>query len=237
MRKLQSTQSDISCLMNRDLKVSKSLMAARADDASLFGREPSALPRYSFRCDHDKFVRFLLLNPVIDTILNRMPQLNINDWWLSSGCLFQTIWNLKAGRLVTEGISDYDVIYFGRNLSWEAENEIIGQCHSVFKDLSVDIEIRNQARVHLWYKDKYGITYSPLKNATHSLWRYPSRTSAIAITKDGDNSYRLAAPFGIDHALSMRVEPNRRAGIRDVYKSKAERWLEEWPSLKVCNWD
>src|SRR6187402_2017178 len=30
-------------------------------------------------------------------ILERMPKLGLRDWWLASGCLFQTVWNLRCG--------------------------------------------------------------------------------------------------------------------------------------------
>jgi uncharacterized protein len=34
------------------------------------------------------------------------------DGWLVAGCLFQTVWNLQAGRAPEAGIKDYDIFYF-----------------------------------------------------------------------------------------------------------------------------
>ncbi len=233
MQKLQTEAAGLSAVMRRDIRVSKPRMTSPKYHRNSIFKDDEMFPRYTFRHSHEKFIRFLLINPTIDTILNRMPDLGLSDWWLSSGCLFQTVWNLRVGRPVTEGISDYDIIYFSDDLSWEAENEVINNCSTLFEDLPVYIEARNQARVHLWYKEKFGVEYSPLKNATHSLWRYPSRTSAIAITKGEDDVYHLSAPFGVEHALAMRVEPNRRTKANVVYSAKAERWKREWPSLRV----
>jgi hypothetical protein len=46
------------------------------------------------------------------------------DAWLVAGCLFQTVWNLQAGRDATAGIKDYDLFYFDdADLSEQAERK------------------------------------------------------------------------------------------------------------------
>ena len=51
-------------------------------------------------------------NPHNHAILQRLPSLQLPDAWLVAGCLFQTVWNLQAGREPTAGIKDYDLFYF-----------------------------------------------------------------------------------------------------------------------------
>ena len=40
-----------------------------------------------------------------------------------------------------------------------------------------------------------------------------------------------------DDLFALVVRPNRRLAPRDVYESKAARWLAEWPELTVLPWD
>ncbi|HLO76004.1 MAG TPA: nucleotidyltransferase family protein [Magnetospirillum sp.] len=195
-----------------------------------------ALPTRRNARDHERFVALTLQNPVIRVILSRMNQLGVDDCWLASGCLFQTVWNLRCGKAPTAGIRDYDLIYFDADTSWDAENAVIQRAARLFADVDARIELRNQARVHLWYEAKFGRRFGSLTHSCHSLWRYPSRTSAVAMRIHPAGHIELYAPFGIRHALDLKVRPNRRADIADVYDSKARRWRGEWPALSVEPW-
>ncbi|MEL6279518.1 MAG: hypothetical protein AAFR28_11645 [Pseudomonadota bacterium] len=44
---------------------------------------------------------------------------------------------------------------------WEAEDAVIRQCASVFAELYCLVEIRNQARERLWFKDRFGQDDAP----------------------------------------------------------------------------
>lgn len=60
------------------------------------------------------------------------------------------VWNVVTGRPPTSGIKDYDVFYFdGGDLSWEAEAAVIKAGWEVTAGLPAEVEIRNEARVHL----------------------------------------------------------------------------------------
>ena len=103
----------------------------------------------------------ILQNPVNRLILDRFSALGIEDWWLTAGCLAQTIWNIKANRAPESDIADYDLFYFDPDTSWQAEDHVIAQGAKLFADIPVSIEIRNQARVPIWYPEKYGVPYLP----------------------------------------------------------------------------
>ena len=54
------------------------------------------------------------------------------------------------------GVNDYDVFYFDADLSWEAEDRVINALRRASDQLGVRIEVRSQARVHLWYPQSGG---------------------------------------------------------------------------------
>lgn len=97
-------------------------------------------------------------NEMLVQVLDRAARLALPGWYVTAGCLFQTVWNVVTGRPPSAGIKDYDLFYFdGTDLSWEAEDTVIQAAHKHFGDLPVDVEVRNQARVHLWYEQKFGV--------------------------------------------------------------------------------
>ena len=102
-----------------------------------------------------EFIEAVLRNPINLEILKRLNSLQLNDAWLVSGALFQSVWNALTGREPEYGIKDYDIFYFNSDRSWEAEDAAIRSGADLFADLERRIEIRNQARVHIWYEEKF----------------------------------------------------------------------------------
>jgi hypothetical protein len=177
-----------------------------------------------------------LLNRNNTTIVDRFSSLGIRDWWLTSGCLFQTVWNLRMGRPADRGILDYDVFYFSEDISWEAEDEVIRNAATLFADLPVKVQVRNQARVHLWYPEKFGIAYPPLTTAAEGILRFPCGASAIGMKRTGEGFLDLYAPFGLGDLWEMVARPNRALPLANIYAQKTARWLSEWPQLTVFPW-
>jgi len=118
------------------------------------------------------FIAAVLSNPVNRAILDRTPKLETSDAWLVSGALFQTAWNVITGRAPEYSIKDYDLFYFDADKSWDAEDRVIRRAKHIFRDVKADIEVRNQARVHLWLEVKFGAPYAPLSRATDGIDRF-----------------------------------------------------------------
>src|SRR3981081_2648272 len=97
-----------------------------------------------------EFLAAALRNAANGVIADGLFRLMLPDAWIVSGCLVQTIWNVLTGRAVDYGIADYDVFYFDPDTSWEAEDAVIRQLQGRFATSGVKVEVRNQARVHLW---------------------------------------------------------------------------------------
>lgn len=65
-------------------------------------------------------------NPVVVDVLTRAEALALPGWYLTAGCLFQTVWNVLDGHDPGRGIRDYDLLYFdGGDLSWAAEDAVV----------------------------------------------------------------------------------------------------------------
>jgi hypothetical protein len=210
--------------------------ATEAPEPLLVPHEPDSAVVTAAEVAAARVVNFCLLNRVNAAILDRFPRLGIRDWWLTSGCLAQTIWNMRGGRPATEGIADYDIVYFSEDLTVQAEQQVARDTAALFAEFGVTFDVRNQARVHLWYPEKFGVAYSPLTSASEGILRFPSTTTAIGLRRTGDEYLDLYAPFGIGNLWDMVVKPNRALPLAEVYKEKAERWQTQWPKLVVRPW-
>lgn len=182
------------------------------------------------------FKQLVLANPLNAEILRRIPDLPLPQGMLVSGCLYQSIWNGLLGHDPARGILDYDLAYYDdSDLSYEAEDVIIKACAKAFADLDADIEVRNQARVHLWFESHFGLDYQPLSNAAEALSRYMSPCNAVAIEPTADGGFALHAPFGFDDVFAFVVRP-RGDGTHisaTSYAKKTKRMKALWPELTI----
>lgn len=186
-----------------------------------------------FPMTHDEFLALALKNPVNGAIIDELYRLALPDAWLVAGCLAQTAWNALTDRAIDHGISDYDVFYFDPDTSWEAEDAVIRNLHARLGHLGVKVEIRNQARVHLWYPDKHGLPYPPLTRATNGIDRFLTENTQVGVRRT-DNGYEIYAPHDLGDIAGLIVRPNRAPNFSaENYAAKAERWKKLWPELTV----
>jgi uncharacterized protein len=174
-----------------------------------------------------EFVALVRRNPAIDAILAGLADLKAPDAWLTAGCLSQTVWNLEAGRPPDDGIRDYDLFYFDPDLTWEAEDEVIKRAAILFDGIAV--EVRNQARVHLWFEGRFGYALDPLQSARDGIDRFLFRGICIGIDAD----LNVYAPYGFDDLLEGLLRPNPRNPRLEQMREKAADYQARWPQLRL----
>lgn len=181
-----------------------------------------------------ELVQAALSNPNSRAILDRLPKLGAPDAWLVSGAIFQPVWNAITGRPPTHGIKDYDIFYFDPDPSWEAEDAVIKRADALFADLGIEIEVRNQGRVHIWYQEKFGTPYPALSKATDGIDRFLCDCAMIGMRPARKNTYGVYAPRGHGDVADMIVRPNRMPNFHpDRYLEKAARWKALWPEITI----
>lgn len=186
--------------------------------------------------DEQLFLQYVHKNPINGQILKLAPRLGVSDWWLTAGALFQTVWNVLEGKDPQAGIRDYDLFYFDEDTSYEAESSVIVRARELFKDLGVDVEVRNEARVHLWYEDHFGVPATPFTSTSDAVDHFAAKTCCFAVTNNGTGTLTTYAPHGYEDLFARKIIPNPVLAPRSVYESKVKRWIAEWPSLSVDSW-
>ncbi|MDW4910013.1 nucleotidyltransferase family protein [Streptomyces sp. ADMS] len=176
-------------------------------------------------------------NDVLVEVLARTSTLDLPGWYVTAGCLFQTVWNVVTDRPPTHGIKDYDVFYFDDgDLSWEAEDRAIQAGREVFAGLPAEVEIRNEARVHLWYEEKFGVPCPPHPSTEAAIDSFAATTCCLGVRLERGGRWRVYAPHGLSDVFNLVVRPNPVLAPRAVYEAKAARWREQWPELTVLDW-
>jgi hypothetical protein len=177
------------------------------------------------------FRRIIANDPDITAMLAAMRTFNAPDLWLVSGVLFQTVWNVLEGRPRGHGILDYDLFYFDPDTLEEAEDRWIKRAAGHFAFAQREVQLRNQARVHLWYPGKFAIPYPELHCACDGIKQFLMPACMVGISASGD----VFAPLGLDDIFDRIIRPNPlwHGPPRVQYLEKARRYMQDWPSVRM----
>ena len=172
--------------------------------------------------------------PSLMQVLETARDLALPDWLLFSGAVYQRVFNHLTGRDPDYGVKDYDLAYFdASDISYEAEDVVIRRVAAAFEPpLRGMVEVRNQARVHVWFEDHFGETYAPLSCSAEALERFVSATCSVGVRLDPQGHMVIVAPFGLEQlfAMRMRPNPNRRTG---GFERAAAAMKARWPELII----
>ena len=183
-----------------------------------------------------RLTAILRATPLLMHVLKTARDLALWDWLVFSGAVYQPVLNHLTGRPLDYGIRDYDLAYFDpSDLSYEAEDRVIRRVRAAFDEpLRSMVEVRNQARVHLWFEAKFGEAYSPLSCTAEALERFTSATFAIGARLEPDDRLHIEAPFGLSDLFTLRVRPNPRRKTAGFARA-CDNVLRRWPELTVGN--
>lgn len=178
-----------------------------------------------------QFIAQAMRDPVNAALLARLPGLRLPQGFLTAGSLFQATWNYRSGQPPGWGVKDYDVFYFDdTDLSWDAEDAVIRRVQRAVADLGATVEVKNQARVHLWYEERFKSPYPQLRSARDGIDRYLIACTRVGIDlADGT----LYAPDGLDDLAAGILRMNPLLPMRELFLKKAGDYQARWPWLQV----
>lgn len=176
------------------------------------------------------FMRDIGANRCNRAVLERWPRLALPNGWLVAGCLFQSVWNLKASRPPEQDIKDYDLFYFdGGDLGEQAQAHVQAHADSVLADLGITVEVINQARVHLWYPQVFGHAYAPLSSAEDGIRRFLVLETCVGVRPGS-----VHAPYGLEGLYAGTLTANPLVPHADLFARKVASYRQRWPWLTVA---
>lgn len=159
-----------------------------------------------------RLIDIVKATPTTMQVLRTVRDLDLLDAMVFSGAVYQPVWNHLTGRVPDYGIKDYDVAYHdASDTSYEAEDVVIQRVAAAFEPpLRALVEVRNQARVHLWFEQKFGADepYPPLMSSADALKRFVATAFCVGVRMEADDSLSVFAPFGLEDLFALHLRPN-----------------------------
>ena len=182
----------------------------------------------------DRLAGIVRADPELMAVLTTVRDLRLADWMIFSGAVYQSVWNHVTGRAPGYGIKDFDLGYFDADTSWEAEDAVIRRVAAAFDEpLRSRVEARNQARVPLWFPQKFGEPYPPIARTAEALERFVAPAFAVGVRLEDDGGISTAAPFGLADVFSLTIRPNPHRPLARDWDRVIERARARWPELTV----
>jgi hypothetical protein len=179
----------------------------------------------------DRLRDILRSTPTLMRVMAVARDLDLPDWLVFSGAIYQPVWNHLTGRPAEYGVRDYDLGYFDPDTTWDAEDAVIRRVAGAFDSpLKEQVEVRNQARVHLWFEYHFGEPYAPLAATAEALERFAAPACAVGARLEPDGELTIVAPFGLRDVFAMRLRPNPLRGAKGLAKVVANA-RARWPEL------
>ncbi|MGR3591438.1 MAG: nucleotidyltransferase family protein [Limimaricola soesokkakensis] len=183
----------------------------------------------------ERLVGIIRATPELMAAFRTARALDLPDWWIVSGALYGAVWNALTGRPALHGVKDIDLFYFDPDTSWAAEDRVIRRAAPFFAP-APPVEIRNQARVPLWYRDRFGHACPDYASSREGIDHFASRTHCVGMRLRPDDGFDIYAPYGLEDVFAMRVVPNPILPNRATHEAKATRQKACWPELTIEPW-
>ena len=170
------------------------------------------------------------------TVIRGLGELRLPNVYVGAGAVAQTVWNVACGLDAAHAIRDLDVVYFDADdLSAQAEERVKANVKAHFTGVRCELDVKNQARVHLWYEGKFSRAIAPFSTVEEAIATWPTSATAVGVRWEED-ALKVHAPYGLEDLLNLVVRPNPILVTKALYETKAARWKAAWPRLQVMPW-
>jgi uncharacterized protein len=184
----------------------------------------------------EKLISLVAQNKYVLELIQSIPTLGLPNCYVAGACITQTLWSLSYGFEAHHGIKDIDLVYFDVDLSEDKEREQQARVKTIFTHFPMEVDVINEARVHLWYKDIFGYNIEPYTSVEEAISTFPITAGVLGIRWNGA-SYDIYAPLGLEDVLNNIVRPNKKQITKEIYEAKLARWQPLWPNLTYVAWE
>ena len=187
--------------------------------------------------DNDRLIGIVASQPWLMSVLIYLERSGPPNGCIGAGCVAASVWNRLTDRTPLWGVKDVDIAYFNPDqLAGEAEeSELSMRLSRAFPEVQVPFDVKNQARVHLWYERRFGCPITPYRSLEHAISTWPTTATSVGVALR-NGRLQIIAPFGLKDLLGHVVRPNRAQVTREIYEAKVARWTAIWPELRVHPW-
>jgi len=94
----------------------------------------------------------------------------------------------------------------------------------------------SKARVHLWYKAKFGYEIKPYRDIFNAIDSFPTTTTTIGVRKNKNNQYFLYYSNGLEDLFNLIHRANKVKITKEIYDKKKNKIIKYWNKIKIIEW-
>lgn len=172
--------------------------------------------------------------PWLMSALQAVRDVDPPDWLLGAGAVRNAVWDRLHGYTAPTPLSDVDVAFFDpADLSPERDRGMEAALSA--RAPTVRWDAKNQAAVHLWYPERFGVEVKALTSSADGVWTSPETATAVALRLELSGRLLVVAPCGLGDLLGLVHRRNPRRVTRSEYlrRMAAKRIAQRWPRVTV----
>jgi uncharacterized protein len=173
--------------------------------------------------------------PVLMRALRAARDVDAPDWLLAAGSIRNAIWDALHGR-EPEPPRDLDVLFFDpANATPARDDEVEAALRA--HEPQLPWEARNQASVHAWYPQRFGIDVEPFTCSADAVATFPEIASCVGVRLLPDDALLVIAPYGLDDLLGGVCRHNPARAPLDVHQQRVadKGWRGRWPNVQFVS--
>src|SRR3954454_15354304 len=183
--------------------------------------------------DSDRLRALVRQSPVLMGALRAARAVDAPDWLVSAGAIRDLVWDALHNR-PPAGPRDVDVGFFDpRDLTPAREATVTAALRQRAPDVPWDA--KNQAAVHLWYPERFGVEVEPFRSTAEAVATFPETASCVGLRLEGNDDLLVVAPYGLDDLFGLvcRNNPKRVSASFYARRVNEKGWRARWPKLSV----
>lgn len=153
--------------------------------------------------------------------------------YLAAGVIRNTVWAHLHGQSYPLDQTEIDVVFYDA-LDKDLDAQQL-QEKMKMEFPTIEWDITNQARVHLWYQTDKGSSIPQLSSIEHALSQWPETATAIAVRLNNQHEIECISPFGLVDLFELKLRWNERLVSRGVFTHRvaSKQFLTKWPKLTL----
>jgi hypothetical protein len=158
------------------------------------------------------------------------------DWVIGAGAIRDRVWDHLHGFAPVTPSRDLDLVFFDpRSLGSERERSVQREISTQAPDICWDVT--NQAGVHLWYPNVFGVDVEPLASSADGVATWPETATAVGVRLLTDDSIQVVAPCGLDDLFGLICRRNPRRVTCEQYRRrvKGKQIAKRWPRVEIVD--
>ena len=181
----------------------------------------------------DRLRALVRASPVLMDALRAARGADPPDWLVNAGAIRDLVWDALHDRPPAIP-RDVDVGFFDPgDLTPAREAEVMATLQQRAPELPWDA--KNQAAVHLWYPERFGVAVEPFSSTAEAVATFPETASCVGLRLAPDDELLVVAPYGLDDLFGLvcRHNPARVPASFYAQRVSEKGWRERWPRLSV----